>query len=105
MTDVGRHTERCDAHETGIERLRIAVSIFDRCRESFLEPFSARDLLRIYDAHMQCEWDLYPDQWTDRQVDEAVRLEFVPKFRFPLPGEDTSLLETVEGLVPVYTRP
>lgn len=88
---------RADANDSGIEKLRRLVGIFDSCSEDFLDRFTREQLLKIYDAHMQCAWDLYPDQWSDRQVKEALR-GVVPDFREAKPNER----DLVDGLVPVY---
>lgn len=63
---------------TGIDELRNAVSLFDGCHESFNQsernPFTAEQLLQIYRMHQkcECECDFYPDEWTYRQVKEAL---------------------------------
>jgi hypothetical protein len=62
---------------TGIDELRMCVDALNGCREDFLaavrDPFSAEDLLKIWRAWRASEWDFYPDQWTPRQVREALR--------------------------------
>jgi hypothetical protein len=78
--------------DTGIEQLRKLVGIFNRCNESFLDPFTPEQLLKLYAAHVASEWDFYPDQWAARQVREALR-GVTPKWR-----------EVKGFIVPSYTR-
>ena len=59
--------------QTAIEILRDMVAGFDRCDESFNDRFTLPELVRIWDAWAQCGFDYYPDQWSDRQVREALR--------------------------------
>ena len=65
--------------KTGIDALRGAVLAFNNVREDFLQQFSAQELLTLYAAWMACEWDIWPDQWSDAQVKAALRGE-VPRF-------------------------
>ena len=58
---------------TGAEELRAAVRLFDRCRESFLACFTAEELLRLARAARRAKWDFYPDQWTEAQIQIALR--------------------------------
>lgn len=57
---------------TGIERLRAAVAAFNNCNETFLDPFTPEQLLRLHDAWKRATHDFYPDQWSARQVREAI---------------------------------
>jgi hypothetical protein len=57
---------------TGAEILRLAVSNIDRCRESFLDEFTAGQLLKLCRALWLSDWDIYPDQWTKRQIRDAL---------------------------------
>lgn len=56
----------------GIELLRCAVRAFGDCREDFLHGWSAGELIAIYEVWRECEWDIYPDEWSERQVKEAI---------------------------------
>jgi hypothetical protein len=58
---------------TAIENLRDMVAAFDQCSEDFNCRFTLPELVRIWDAWNQCGWVFYPDQWSDRQVREALR--------------------------------
>ncbi len=64
---------------TGIEELRTIVGAMDQCRESFMDPFTAEEIVKIWRAWRACEFDIYPDQWSKRQVKEALR-GIVPRF-------------------------
>lgn len=63
--------------QVGIEELRGAVRLFDWCNESFnwseRDPFTAEQLLAIYRAYRASGWDIFPDRWAWRQVEEALR--------------------------------
>lgn len=58
--------------ETGIEFLRRVVKLFDANRESFNDQFSPEQLIQLAKICFQSTWDFYPDQWTERQVQEAL---------------------------------
>lgn len=58
---------------TGIQKLRNVVLFFDYCTESFNDQFSIEQLITIYDVYDKCGWYIYPDEWTQRQVDEALK--------------------------------
>lgn len=63
---------------SGIDLLRLVVQNLDRCREDFVhpapprKPFTPEQLIQIGRMHLLSEWDFYPDQWTARQVKEAL---------------------------------
>jgi hypothetical protein len=63
----------------GIDELRETVAAFDGVRESFNQEYTARQLLLIRRAWLQCEWDFSPDQWKSWQVNEALA-GFVPQW-------------------------
>lgn len=69
-----------DEEEFGIDELRSAVQAFDYCEETFLQQFSAEDLLKIRRVWKKCDWDLFPDQWTNQQTEEAIKDGKVPDF-------------------------
>jgi len=80
------------SEQTGIERLRNAVRAFDNCNESFLQQWGTDDLLKIHEAWCKSEWDVFPDQWTERQITMATCTRTPPQFR---ESEKT-------GLEPIY---
>ncbi len=85
----------------GIEELRKAVNVFDNCRESFNDRFTMTQLITLWRALHLCEWDITPDEWSERQVNEALR-GIVPQFR-DYSGPNPRVLRC--GYVPVYTNP
>lgn len=58
---------------TGAEKLRRAVLALGSCRESFLEQYSATQLLAIHRAWALSDWDYPPDVWERKQVRQALR--------------------------------
>lgn len=64
----------------GIDDLRYAVNLFNQCNETFLQRWPADDLLKIAIAHRASGWDIYPDQWTARQLREATTLRRPPQW-------------------------
>jgi len=58
--------------ETGADELRRIVNVLNNTREGFNDRFSARELVRIGKAYLACGWDFTPDQWTAKQVREAL---------------------------------
>ena len=77
---------------TGAEELRTAVGALDNCTESFLDRFTAEQLLQLWRVWNECGWDICPDQWTERQVREALQGK-PPLWRY-----------TKKNLVPSYQR-
>lgn len=65
---------------TGIDQLRAAVAAFNGCNESFLQRYDANDLLKLWRAWRASEWDIYPDQWSARQLRDAICLGKPPRF-------------------------
>lgn len=57
---------------TGIEEIREAATAFSYNKEAFNMSFTAEELLLIFRAWKASKWDIFPDQWEDRQVDEAL---------------------------------
>lgn len=64
----------------GAELLRKAVNILNYCRESFNDQFSAEELLKLVTIHLQSGWDFLPDEWTDRQINEALTHNRIPQW-------------------------
>ena len=58
---------------TGAELLRLIVSNLNTTRESFNDQFSLEELVQIHRMFYLSDWDIYPDDWTKRQVKEALR--------------------------------
>lgn len=58
---------------TPMQKLRRYVNLFDNCNEDFNSRFTIPELIKIAEMHATCGWDFYPDQWTDRQVKEALQ--------------------------------
>jgi hypothetical protein len=62
----------------GIELLRLILQNLNMCREDFMwpaparKPFTPEQLIQIGRMHLLSEWEFYPDQWTKRQVKEAL---------------------------------
>ena len=58
---------------TGMEQMRVIVAALNGCRESFLDQFTIPQLIKLYKAWLNSKWDFMPDEWTDRQVKNALR--------------------------------
>lgn len=70
------------SNRKGIELLRYAVHMLDRCNETFNQRFNrAEDLLKIADACQKSEWDFYPDQWDEQQIQECLLFGHTPQWR------------------------
>ena len=78
----------------GIELLRYAVHMLDSSREGVNQRFTAPQLLRIADAVQRCEWDMYPDQWSEQQLQDCIQFGIIPKWKYDEKG----------NLVPVYDQ-
>ena len=67
-------------HErTGAETLRLIVRNIGDCRESFNDRFTLDELIKIHLMFLECGWDIYPDQWEERQIKEALERK-IPKW-------------------------
>jgi hypothetical protein len=85
--------------KTGIDQLRSAVKLFDQCRESFnasyQNPFTLDQLVKIYKVHCaQCDLtinpgaiDIYPDDWSAKQVQNALDYGAIPEWEIFPSGE------------------
>jgi hypothetical protein len=82
----------------GIDELRGAVKVLGACNESFNQRFSAEELLRIYRALLACDWDILPDQWSDRQVRQARLYGVVPQFQLDAKGRNVPHYPRTPGL-------
>ena len=58
---------------TGAELLRKVVMNMDTTTESFNDRFTAMQLVQLGRMLLASDWDIYPDQWTARQVKQALR--------------------------------
>lgn len=91
---------------TGAEELRKAVNVINNMRESFNDRYTAAQLLTLWRAFHACEWDIAPDEWSQRQIYEALR-GIVPQFKTLT--IDSNRWEhrraLPNGHVPVYTNP
>lgn len=69
-------------NRTGIDLLRYAEHMLSHCNESFNQRFNnAADLLKIADACQKSEWDFFPDQWDERQIQECLIFGRTPQWR------------------------
>lgn len=59
--------------EFGIEELRHLVGNFDACNETFNQRWTVDQLIVIHRMWIESGWDIFPDQWTERQLREALR--------------------------------
>lgn len=90
---------------TGVDELRKAVNVINGMRESFNDRFTIAQLVNLWRALHMCEWDIAPDEWSGRQVNEALR-GIVPQFR-ESNGSAADRVRSLpmNGYVPVYTNP
>lgn len=56
----------------GIDGLRNMVKQFNYCNETFLQKYSIQELIKIGKALSKIEWDYLPDQWTEKQINDAL---------------------------------
>jgi hypothetical protein len=59
--------------KSGIETLRHAVNLLAYNREDFNTRFTVAELLQIVEMQHKSGWDFYPDQWSARQIREALQ--------------------------------
>lgn len=58
--------------ECGIELLRKVVNFFNHCNETFNYRWTPEELVKLAQACWKSEWDIFPDEWTERQLYEAL---------------------------------
>lgn len=58
---------------SGADTLRLIVNGMNYCLESFNDRFTAEELVAIGKAYITCGWDILPDTWEERQVQEALQ--------------------------------
>ncbi len=61
------------AKRTGMEELRLLVNNFNYAPKEFNDRFTAEQLLQIQRMWWVSDWDVFPDQWDERQVQEALK--------------------------------
>lgn len=59
--------------DNGADEMRLIVKNMDATRESFNQAFTSEQLLQIFRMQLASGWDFSPDQWTPRQVKEALQ--------------------------------
>jgi hypothetical protein len=64
----------------GIDQLRSAVRLFDNCNESFNQRFTGEELLTLWRMYRECGWDIPPDDWAPRQIEEALEHNAPPRW-------------------------
>jgi len=57
--------------DSPIDMLRQLVNAFNQCQEFAIDSLTIPELINIYHCWMRCGWDIYPDEWTDKQIKEA----------------------------------
>jgi hypothetical protein len=58
--------------DNGADEMRLIVRNMNRTRESFNARYTSEQLIQIFRMHLACGWDIDPDEWTPRQVREAL---------------------------------
>ena len=66
-------TTKIQEKRSGADELRLIVSNLNATREGFSDSYTAEQLIQIGRMLLASEWDIYPDQWTARQVKEALK--------------------------------
>lgn len=61
-----------EAVRSGADTLRLVVQNMDGTREAFNDRFTLEQLVQVYRMQLASGWDFRPDQWTQRQVEEAL---------------------------------
>lgn len=57
---------------TGHEKIRDMERAFSYTKMGVIERFEVVELLQIRRMWLASEWDFFPDQWTERQLSEAL---------------------------------
>jgi hypothetical protein len=58
---------------TAAEELRILVSNLNVNSETFNDKYSIEELIQINRMLMLADWEIYPDQWSQKQIKEALQ--------------------------------
>jgi hypothetical protein len=64
----------------GIDELRRAVRMLSCVNETFNQQYNASDLLKIVDCWARSTHDISPDQWTEKQLRNAVCMNKAPSW-------------------------
>lgn len=68
--------------ECGIDFLRTTVKLLNYCNETFNQQFTPEQIILLMRVHdRQKVWDFLPDQWSARQVKEALKYGKVPEWK------------------------
>jgi len=67
-------------NESGIELLRRVVKLFDYCNETFNSKYTPEELIKLAKVCWESGWDFFPDQYTKRQLYEALTYGRAPKW-------------------------
>ena len=65
-------------NESGIELLRRVVKLFDYCNETFNSRYTPEELMSLARICWASGWDFFPDQYTHRQLHEALKYGRLP---------------------------
>lgn len=65
---------------TPMEALRHFAEISGYVRESLWDGLTRAQCLALYDAWQASEWDIFPDQWSQAQLTDALRYGIAPAF-------------------------
>jgi len=64
----------------GAEDMRAAIGVFNSCRESFNDLFTALELLQLWSVLKRSEWTILPDEWSIEQLAAALKFGEPPRF-------------------------
>ena len=56
----------------GIDELKALAYVLGHWRDDFARKFTAEQLLVLFRVFRAGKWDICPDQWSERQVQEAL---------------------------------
>jgi len=65
--------------KTGIERLRQIVNLCNYTRESTFDNLDVTQTVRLAEACLNSEWDVYPDDLTDKELTFAAKHGRLPR--------------------------
>lgn len=80
MANLIPETAELDDKKKGIDLLRRAFKILNHCKESFLQRFTTLQLLMLARGYIDCEWDILPDRWDEKQIIDLIWYGKVPMF-------------------------
>jgi len=70
-TPASAYLEKFDA-QFGIDKVRDIARAFGYGRESLAQRFTVNELLQIRRMWLASSWDILPDRWEERQIQEAL---------------------------------